>query len=153
MKKVAYLIINFSCWIHFTIALIIGSVVILSDPLSSDSFFCYSYLIIIQIIINFSKNTELSRYKNIFKLCILNLVAIIMPITVLYILGIIIGDVFTRSFGLVNMADKGMNYLEFMFFMIRKGSIYNLFLPLFISIGIAIFILCIYNIKQKWLKA
>ena len=62
MKKVAYLIINFSCWIHFTITLIIGSVVILSDPLSSDSFFCYSYLIIIQIIINFSKNTDLCAH-------------------------------------------------------------------------------------------
>ncbi len=61
---------------------------ILINPLNADAFYMYSYLLMIVVIKIYLKKVNINNILNIAGLMVLNIGTIIIPLTVLYILGI-----------------------------------------------------------------
>ena len=134
MKKLAYLISNVGLVLGVIWTLILGCFFILLNPLNADAFYFYSYLLMIIVIKIYLKKVNINNILNIIGLMILNIGTIIIPLTVLYILGIKIGGIFFEGITLISTSEINMKYIEFLMTIITRGSFGNPFLHLFFII-------------------
>lgn len=147
MTKLAYLISNVGLVLGVILTLILGCFFLLLNPLNADAFYFYSYLLMIIVIKIYLKKVNINNFLNIAGLMILNIGTIIIPLTVLYILGIKIGGIFFEGITLISTSDINMKYIEFLMTIITRGSFGNPFLPLFFIMCLPLFfIICFVTI-------
>lgn len=147
MKKLAYMISNVGLVLGVIWTLILGVFFILLNPLNADAFYFYSYLLMIIVMKIYLKKVNINNILNIVGLMILNIGTIIIPLTVLYILGIKIGGVFFEGITLISTSEINMKYIEFLTTIITRGSFGNPFLPLFFIMCLPLFfIICFVSI-------
>ena len=149
MKKLAYMTSNIGLVLGVIWTLIFGSMAILINPFNADAFYMYSYLLMIVVIKIYLKKVNINNILNIAGLMILNIGTIIIPLTVLYIFGIKIGNIFAIDMFLILPSETSMRYIEFLLTTIKQGSFYTFFLPLFFIICFSIILFSIECLRVK----
>ena len=149
MKKAGSWVSNVGLVLGIIWTLIFGSMAILINPFNADAFYMYSYLLMIVVIKIYLKKVNINNILNIAGLMILNIGTIIIPLTVLYIFGIKIGNIFAIDMFLILPSETSMRYIEFLLTTIKQGSFYTFFLPLFFIICFSIILFSIECLRVK----
>ena len=131
MKKLAYMTSNIGLVLGVIWTLIFGSMAILINPLNADAFYMYSYLLMIVVIKIYLKKVNINNILNIAGLIVLNIGTIIIPLTVLYILGIKIGGIFAVDMFLTLPSETSMRYRIFINYYKTRKFLYFLFTFIF----------------------